>query len=294
MATLQYWDPARRYSTGILYLIENLIDHKRYIGQTIHTFEIRYRGGRWWEYTNNPYLRRAVAKHGLDAFRVTILHYNKTLEELNRLEEEYARVLKCYVPHGYNLVGCGNNKRQHPTSIALRSRTITLNNPTGEDVTITNIRGFCRDNGLDDRAISRVIKGEHASHQGWSLAGVIDKHFRNHGVYAIYSQNGQRYDITNLSAWCRERGLSWHAMRSMVQGKIYESQGYALNVTNFAKQRQRHVVTLSNGTNEVTLTNIKPDCERLGFNSAYIYRLIAGKASSYKGWTVKSATTKSL
>ncbi len=288
MATSQYWDPARRGRKGVLYLIENTVDGKRYIGQTTHAFTTRYRGGRWWVYTTSPYLKRAAAKHGHGAFRVTILHYGKTLDELNRLEEEYARVLDCYAPNGYNLVQCGANKRQHPDSVAKRSRTIVLNDPRGQDVTVTNIRAFCREHGLDNRAICRVIKGEHASHQGWSLAGVTDKHRRNHGAYTVYSEDGVRHDIVNLSAWCREQGLAWHAMRSMVQGKTAESQGYALSVDAFARQRCRHIVTLVGHGQEVVLSNVKRDCLTLGLHSRYVYRLIAGKLPSYKGWTVKA------
>ncbi len=294
MATSLSWHPALRYREGIVYMVENLLDGKRYIGQTIHTFVRRYPGGRWWEHTNNPYLKRAAAKHGHDAFRVTILHYGKTPEELNRLEEEYARVLNCYSPHGYNLVQCGQSKRHHPDSVLKRCRTLTLNDPSGKDVTVTNIKGFCRDNRLDERSLSRVIRGDHASHKGWSLAGVTQKHHRNNHSYVVYERDGARHDITGLTSWCRERGLVYHAMRSMVQGKTFESQGYALNPEAFAKQRQRHVVTLTKGDREVVVRNVKQECTSLGLGSARLYMLIAGKLTTYKGWSVKALTSEPI
>ncbi len=279
---------------GIIYLIENTVNGKQYIGQTTRSFAQRYHGCQWWKRSNNPYLKAAVAKEGTEIFKITILEHSKTLEELNQLEEKYATEYNTYVPNGYNLVKCGDNKLQHPSSVLKRSRTVVLNNPEGRNVVITNIREFCRNNSLDGRAISRVLKEEHASHKGWTLANVTVKHHRNKKTYIIFEQNGTRHEIIGLTVFCNEKGLNYNQMRSMVQGKTAESQGYALSVKAFAKQRKKHIVTLVKDNEEIILNNIKKDCKVLGFHSPYVYKLINGKVPSYKGWTVKTLSSSPI
>lgn len=286
-------NPLYRYK-GIIYLIENIVNGKKYVGQTIHTFARRYHRCQWWKGSNNHYLRASFEKYGEQAFTITILAHSKTPEELNRLEAEYAKTFDCYSPKGYNLVECGGSKRQHPDSVAKRSRTITLNGPDGLDITITNIRGFCREKGLDERSLSRVIAGQHASHKGWTLAGVTAKHHRNHHHYTFYQQDGTKHEVTGLTTFCRERGLHYHQMRAMAQGKTFESQGYALSVEAFAHQRQRHVVVIIGHGREVTIRNVKQECRALGLHSAHLYKLINGKIPSYKGWTLKIRSTEPI
>ncbi len=275
---------------GIIYLIRNKIDGKCYVGQTLKRFIDRYSGGKWWKFTTNPYLRRAAVKYGSDAFEVQILEHSKPLEELNRLEAEYAKNYQAYAPTGYNLVECGDNRRQHPDSVLKRSRTVILNDPSGQDVTIVNIRKFCRDNRLDERSLSRVLKGEHASHQGWTLQGVTAKHHRNHHSYTLYEANGTKHEVTGLTAFCQGRGLIYHQMRSMIQGKTVESQGFTLSVEAFSRQRTKHKITLIGHGREVTLTNVKKECGALGLHSRYVYHLISGKLKMYKGWSLKDVT----
>lgn len=273
---------------GIIYLIRNRINGKCYVGQTIGSFVQRYPGRNWIRNSNNPHLKAAVSKYGLDGFDIAILEHSKTLDELNTLEEFYAREYNCYSPHGYNLVQCGKNRKPHPESVAKRSRTIIMNDPTGQDVVITNIREFCRNEGLDERSFARVIRGEHASHKGWSLQGVTEKHHRNKHRFVVFDEKGNQHNIIGLADFCRERGLEYLAMRSMVRGKTQESQGYALSMEAFDKQRCRHVVTLVNGDMEIVLKNIKRECKRYGLHAKYVYQLLTGKLPSYKGWIVKS------
>ncbi len=278
---------------GVIYMIENTVNGMKYIGQTTHTFAKRYRRCKWWgSASNNPYLKSATAKYGISAFKVTILEHSKDVQELNRLEAEYAEKFNTYAPNGYNLVQCGNNKTQHPDSIAKRSRTVILNDPNGKDVVVTNIRKFCRDHNLSNRSCCRMLKGEFASCGGWSLQGVTDKHHRNNRRYTFYDQSGQKYDIVGLTAFCKERNLTYHGMRNMVQGKLFESQGYALCMENFTKQRRKHIVTLTNGDQDIELNNIKRECREHGLHAKHIYELIHRKREFYKGWRVKSLSSE--
>ena len=44
---------------GIIYKITNKINGKSYIGQTIHSFYQRYKGAKWYKYTQNEILINA-------------------------------------------------------------------------------------------------------------------------------------------------------------------------------------------------------------------------------------------
>ena len=106
-------DWERLHLTGIIYRIVNLVNMKSYIGQTINWFDYRYRNGKWWHHTNNPILKKAVAKYGLQNFVVFILDFNvQTIEELNFLEVKYIAEYKTFIEDGcgYNLDRGGNNK----------------------------------------------------------------------------------------------------------------------------------------------------------------------------------------
>lgn len=96
---------------GQIYCIRNIVNGKCYVGQTVRTFRVRYRGAKWWEYTDNSILLHAVEKHGIDIFNVSILNTSNDIEELNILEQHWAEVLNSYHPNGYNIRGCGGNKK---------------------------------------------------------------------------------------------------------------------------------------------------------------------------------------
>lgn len=273
---------------GIIYLIRNRTNGKCYVGQTLGSFVERYHGRNWAKWSNNPHIRSAAAKYGLDGFDISILEHSKTLDELNILEKRYAQEYNSYSPHGYNLVQCGENRRQHPDSVALRSRTIIMNDPSGRDVTITNVRKFCRDKGLHGSILYRVIRGELASHKGWTKQGVTEKHHRNNHRYVIYDSSGRKHEVIGLTDFCRTHGLVYFQMRSMVQGKTQASQGYALSVEAFTKRRCRHIVTLVKEGREIVISNVKQECRQYGLHAKHLYQLLNGKVSSYNGWTMKS------
>lgn len=98
----------------LIYRIHNKLDGKSYIGQTIfERFQDRYTANKWWKYTDNPYLKNAANKHGIDNFEVTILERNIwDIDKLNTLEEWYATKFNVYHPNGYNLNTCGGNCRK--------------------------------------------------------------------------------------------------------------------------------------------------------------------------------------
>ena len=53
------------------------------------------------------------------------------------------------------------------------SKELTLQSPLGEIVTIKNISKFCRDQGLQNGNLYKVINGKIKSHRGWMLPPLV-------------------------------------------------------------------------------------------------------------------------
>ena len=46
----------------IIYRIFNKINGKSYIGQSVNSFDKRYKGNKWWKYTHNEILKNSIMK----------------------------------------------------------------------------------------------------------------------------------------------------------------------------------------------------------------------------------------
>lgn len=93
-------------SIGI-YKIENLINGKIYIGQSIHIER------RWQEHcqkTSTSLIGQAIQKYGKENFSFQILQEVSDLTLLNQLESNYIQHFNSLVPNGYNIVLIDNNQ----------------------------------------------------------------------------------------------------------------------------------------------------------------------------------------
>ena len=102
---------------GEIYLITNTINHKEYVGQTIGCSVKRWKQ-HVYEANNNPrksvYLNNAICYYGVDAFQVTIIEKNVTLEALDEIETYYIHAFNTLAPIGYNIqVGGQSVGRRH-------------------------------------------------------------------------------------------------------------------------------------------------------------------------------------
>ena len=72
----------------VVYMIENKINHKKYIGITTNSFAERYPHG--IRAHHNSHLRKSVKKYGQKNFKVTLLEKNvEDIETLQELETQY-------------------------------------------------------------------------------------------------------------------------------------------------------------------------------------------------------------
>lgn len=92
----------------VLYEHRNKLNGKRYIGITNNVTKRWYGKGK--HYDGCPRFWNAIQKYGWDNFTHTIIVYDLTLDEANRLEKHFISKYKtCEKEHGYNIAEGGSN-----------------------------------------------------------------------------------------------------------------------------------------------------------------------------------------
>lgn len=99
---------------GIIYLITNKVDGKKYVGQTQFKLERRWKRHISDSLVSNKRVSRtllhsAIRKYGPDNFLVEILEDNIVKEFLNNREIYWIAKLNTLVPNGYNLTKGGDS-----------------------------------------------------------------------------------------------------------------------------------------------------------------------------------------
>ena len=93
---------------GIIYLITNIVNNKKYIGQTTRSLNDRindYRRG-----YGNEYLNNSIQKHGWDNFKFEVIDTAQSIIELNNKEIRYINEYNtCDKNIGYNIAAGGRN-----------------------------------------------------------------------------------------------------------------------------------------------------------------------------------------
>lgn len=90
---------------GIIYLITNKIDDKKYVGQTTRNINIRFA-----EHCRaDSLIGRAIQKYGLPNFSIEIVAECTSQDELDEKERLYIEKFNCKHPNGYNTAGGGQH-----------------------------------------------------------------------------------------------------------------------------------------------------------------------------------------
>ena len=89
---------------GVTYFIWNLVNGKRYVGQTTRSIEVRFREHAACKKT---IIGKAIQKYGEENFRYGVIKTCATHDELKYWEIHFIAALKSKVPYGYNLTDGG-------------------------------------------------------------------------------------------------------------------------------------------------------------------------------------------
>jgi len=88
---------------GQIYLVINIINNKKYIGETSKSLEIRRYEHEHKSNKCKDLFHKALRKYGIDMFKWILLEDNVDNIELKRNEAKYIIELNTLVPIGYNL-----------------------------------------------------------------------------------------------------------------------------------------------------------------------------------------------
>jgi group I intron endonuclease len=108
-------------SYGSLYVAENLIDGRLYIGQTIRQIEQRWSGHKSAARNGSDLaISKALREYGDDAFVCEVAGWAETPDELDDLERLIIRLTKSNSPeHGFNTHHGGGGKHAASTRIKM-------------------------------------------------------------------------------------------------------------------------------------------------------------------------------
>ncbi|MBQ6296207.1 MAG: GIY-YIG nuclease family protein [Selenomonadaceae bacterium] len=83
---------------GVIYLITNLLNGMKYVGQTTQKLTVRLKAHR----NADSYIGRAIRRYGRENFKIEVLEECETAEQLNEREIFWIAELNCMSPNGYN------------------------------------------------------------------------------------------------------------------------------------------------------------------------------------------------
>lgn len=101
---------------GSVYVITNLINGKKYVGQTKYSVEERWRAHKSSALTGQGtgLIHKAIRKYGVESFVVTEVAVAPTQAALDESEDAVICALTSLAPHGYNLKAGGGGRCHHP------------------------------------------------------------------------------------------------------------------------------------------------------------------------------------
>ena len=89
---------------GVVYLILNTVNGKRYVGQTVQPLEKRFNAH---ARSKKSLIGKAIRKYGKDKFRYGVIKSCASKEEMDYWEKYFIVALKSKVPYGYNMTDGG-------------------------------------------------------------------------------------------------------------------------------------------------------------------------------------------
>jgi hypothetical protein len=158
------------YDRMTIYLITNLINGKKYVGQTIRPLSVR-----WYFHvhqTNCRVMARAIKKYGKENFTIEELFKAQSQEELDRKEIEFILALNTLAPGGYNLTEGGNGGSKWLTMTDNEKR-ITLKK-LSDATNHKKIKVFCVENGKTYESIMAASRdtGVSSGNISYALQGI--------------------------------------------------------------------------------------------------------------------------
>ena len=105
---------------GTIYLITNLINNKKYVGQTTNCVKFRYKA-HCTKKIQMP-INVAIRKYGKENFKIEEIVSCFDIDSLNEMEKFFIENFNCLSPNGYNLTTGGKNYKRSKENIEKMSQ----------------------------------------------------------------------------------------------------------------------------------------------------------------------------
>lgn len=186
----------------------------------------------------NQHLQRAWHKYGERAFEFMVLELVMFVEDLTRREQAWMDSTQCYsLDRGFNMCPTAGSMLGYRLPDVHKERIGMANagtfegfiDPLGNLIApIRNLSAFCREHGLGRQAMCEVYQGTRVSYKGWTH---VNHPRQPHGLSRVHCGfidplGNPVGPIHNLSAFCREHGLSQSHMQQVYVGKRPHHRGW--------------------------------------------------------------------
>lgn len=179
-----------------VYMHENIINNKKYIGITSQKTKERWRNGNGYKGCISFY--NAIQKYGWDNFNHIILYTNLTKKEAEDKEIELISKYKTNnKKYGYNICSGGNGTPSHTVSEATKdklrkSSSNMWKNPEIRNKIITNSK-----RGMSNPEVRQKISNIHKGKKPWNKNKRGDMNKTNKHVLCI--ETGQIFESTRIA-----------------------------------------------------------------------------------------------
>lgn len=201
------------------------MNNKIYIGQTIRNLEERIKN-HLSKTSGCRALKSALVKYGLEAFKIEIIYYANSIEELNIKEEYYINYYNSLSPNGYNLTKGGKNRSPSEETRKIWSKQRIGRKPTKEQL-----------KKQSDALINKPLSEEHKlkislANKGKIRTEEMKEHQRKlklgksniHVIKKIIDQYGNIYN--SLTEASKKLNLSISKISLVLKGKRNHTGGY--------------------------------------------------------------------
>ena len=210
-----------------IYCVVNLLNDKKYVGQTKYLPQKRFSGHCADAKTRNMRrgLARAIKKHGPESFVVEQLCSATSREEANALERKLIKFFDC-LTNGYNMLsgGAGNRTKGNPHTKTPEWRT-----------KISEIRKRLwadpekRQKMIDGRWKNRPKRGQYCPPRlsKEKRAEAIARSNRKRAkVFSFTSPDGNVFVVNGLPDFCRQNNLNPTCMCRVANGTYLRHKGW--------------------------------------------------------------------
>lgn len=211
---------------GCVYLIQNINNNKKYIGQTISGIKMRFKHHINMSNSkkiNKMLITKAIKKHGKENFNIWVLEYCDSQEELNKTEAFYINYFKTLDKKlGYNI------------------RPIDLNGKYGHSKESKEKIGIIR------RGIKKNAKNKYCNIietiSGFEAKILLNGYQKYLGVYITEDEAAKAYDIAILKYIGNTGRLNFPELREeYIKNKIIPKKS-KLNIFHKGKSSNiRHI-----------------------------------------------------